>query len=351
MASAIFALGPVQVDAPNVTYGPNAITATVAYTSTAVRVVDSEGGRVIATPATTEFVFQTVRTVPRLGVMIVGLGGNNGTTVVGGLLANKAGMTWRAKAAAAHRADYVGSLTQASTVRLGSAEGRDVYVPFSALLPMVHPNDLAVGGWDISGAPLGAAMERAGVFDYDLQRQLRPAMDAIVPLPSVYYPDFIAANQADRADNLLPGNDKAAHLAAIRGHIAAFKAARQLDKVVVLWSANTERYSAVVPGVNDTEAALLGAIQRSEAEVAPSTVFAVAALLEGCAFINGSPQNTMVPGVLALAQRVGCFVGGDDFKSGQTKMKSVLVDFLIGAGIKPISIVSMNHLGNNDGKK
>lgn len=43
-------------------------------------------------------------------------------------------------------------------------------------------------------------------------------------------------------------------------------------------------------------------------------------------------------------------IAGDDFKSGQTKMKSVLVDFLIGAGIKVSSIVSYNHLGNNDGK-
>jgi myo-inositol-1-phosphate synthase len=46
----------------------------------------------------------------------------------------------------------------------------------------------------------------------------------------------------------------------------------------------------------------------------------------------------------------GVLIGGDDFKSGQTKMKSVLVDFLVGAGIKPTSIVSYNHLGNNDGK-
>lgn len=43
-------------------------------------------------------------------------------------------------------------------------------------------------------------------------------------------------------------------------------------------------------------------------------------------------------------------IGGDDFKSGQTKMKSVLTDFLVSSGIKPVSIVSYNHLGNNDGK-
>lgn len=48
--------------------------------------------------------------------------------------------------------------------------------------------------------------------------------------------------------------------------------------------------------------------------------------------------------------RLQVYIGGDDFKSGQTKMKSVLVDFLVSAGIKPTSIVSYNHLGNNDGK-
>lgn len=74
-----------------------------------------------------------------------------------------------------------------------------------------------------------------------------------------------------------------------------------------------------------------------------------AAILEGCSYINGSPQNTLVPGVIELAEQHGVFVGGDDFKSGQTKLKSVLVDFLVSAGIKPRSIVSYNHLGNNDG--
>jgi myo-inositol-1-phosphate synthase len=72
--------------------------------------------------------------------------------------------------------------------------------------------------------------------------------------------------------------------------------------------------------------------------------------LEGSTFINGSPQNTFVPGVLELARQHKVFIAGDDFKSGQTKMKSVLVDFLVSAGIKPVSIVSYNHLGNNDGK-
>lgn len=75
-------------------------------------------------------------------------------------------------------------------------------------------------------------------------------------------------------------------------------------------------------------------VHQAGTEVSPSTLFAVASILEGCAYINGSPQNTFVPGAIELAVEKGVFIGGDDFKSGQTKIKSVLVDFLVSAGIK-----------------
>lgn len=123
-----------------------------------------------------------------------------------------------------------------------------------------------------------------------------------------------------------------------------------MDQVIVLWTANTERYADIVANVNDTADNLIQSIKSGHQEIAPSTVFAVASILEGAPFINGSPQNTFVPGVIALAEEKGAYIGGDDFKSGQTKMKSVLVDFLISAGIKLTSIASYNHLGNNDGK-
>jgi myo-inositol-1-phosphate synthase len=128
-----------------------------------------------------------------------------------------------------------------------------------------------------------------------------------------------------------------------------FKAANGLDKVIVQWTANTERYADILEGVNDTADNLLKSIESGHEEISPSTVFAVACVLEGVPFINGSPQNTFVPGAIQLAEKHGAFIGGDDFKSGQTKMKSALVDFLISAGIKLTSIASYNHLGNNDG--
>lgn len=128
-----------------------------------------------------------------------------------------------------------------------------------------------------------------------------------------------------------------------------FKADNGLDKVIVQWTANTERYADLLEGVNDTADNLLKAIEAGHEEIAPSTIFAVASILEGVPFINGSPQNTFVPGAIELAEKHNAFIGGDDFKSGQTKMKSALVDFLINAGIKLTSIASYNHLGNNDG--
>jgi len=197
---------------------------------------------------------------------------------------------------------------------------------------------------------LATAMKRAQVLDYDLQQQLVSHLKDIKPLPSVYYPDFIAANQSDRANNLIPGDKKKDHVEHIRKDIRDFKAKNGLDKVIVLWSANTERFSNIVPGLNDNATNLLAAIDRNEEEISQSTIFAVASILEGVSYINGSPQNTFVPGALELAVERGVYIGGDDFKTGQTKIKSVLVDFLISAGLKPTSIVSYNHLGNNDGK-
>lgn len=99
-----------------------------------------------------------------------------------------------------------------------------------------------------------------------------------------------------------------------------------------------------------TSEEVLRSIANNEDEVSPSNIFACAAILENCPYINGSPQNTLVPGLIQLAEQHRVFIGGDDFKSGQTKLKSVLADFLVSAGMKLQSIVSYNHLGNNDGK-
>ncbi|XP_051173710.1 inositol-3-phosphate synthase 1-A isoform X2 [Leptopilina boulardi] len=279
--------------------------------------------------------------------MLVGWGGNNGSTITAALLANKQKLSWETKDGI-QTANWYGSLVQASTMKLGTMDGEDVYVPMSSMLPMINPDDILIDGWDISNLNLAGAMERAKVIDINLQKQLKNEMSQMLPRKSIYYPDFIAANQENRANNILGGTKKE-QLNKIRDDIVDFKLSKNLDKIIVLWTANTERFSEIIPGVNDTSDNLLKAIDNNHPEISPSTMFAVASALEGCTYINGSPQNTFVPGAMELAEKLKTFIAGDDFKSGQTKLKSVLVDFLVSAGIKPVSIVSYNHLGNNDG--
>jgi myo-inositol-1-phosphate synthase len=339
-----------KVNSPDVLYAEDGSEIVSRYTYRTTKVDIGQDGSVEVKPIEHKMLFKTQRRVPKLGVMLVGLGGNNGTTVVAGCIANREGISWRTKRGV-QTPNYWGSITQASTNLLGSdhATGDDVWVPMGKMLPMVDPNDIVWGGWDINAANLAEAMERAQVLEWDLQRQLIPYMADIKPLPSVYIPHFIAANQSERANNVLKGTLQE-QLEKLRQDIRDFKRTHQVDKVVVLWTANTERFCDVRPGLNDTADNLLAAIRRGDDEVSPSTLFAVASILEGSTYINGSPQNTFVPGCIELAERHRVFIGGDDFKSGQTKIKSVLVDFLISAGIKPQSIVSYNHLGNNDGK-
>lgn len=343
------ALGGLHVDSPDVAYGGDHITARYEYRSTAAA-VDAETGRVTATPRSTVYHFRTGTRVRRTGLLQVGWGGANGSTLTGAIVACRSNLTWASRSQADHKPNYKGSLTQAATVRVGlDADGAAVTVPLRDVLPMGTPEALALGGWDISGASLADAADRAGVFEPDLRRQLRPLTDGMVPMRGAYDPAFIAENQAPRADHVMPAEwTKQQRLDALREDIVAFKAANDVEFVVVVWTANSERYAEERPGLNDTADALLAAIARDEAEVSPSTLYAVAAILEGCPFINGSPQNTLVAGAVDLAIRSGVAVVGDDFKSGQTKMKSVLVDYLIGCGVKVKTMVTYNHLGNND---
>lgn len=208
------------VDSPNVTYTDDAILSKYTYRTTRVT-RDSATGKYVATPRETEYDFKVERKVPRTGMMLVGWGGNNGTTVTAGLMANRRGLVWETREGR-REANYYGSVVMGSTMKLGTdaATARDVNIPFHDVLPMVHPDDLVVGGWDISGMNLADAMDRAAVLEPTLKALVRKEMAPMVPLPSIYYPDFIAANQEDRADNVIPGNKACmAHVEKIRQDI------------------------------------------------------------------------------------------------------------------------------------
>lgn len=269
----------IKVESPNIRYLDNHIEADYEYEHVVCQRNDS--GDVRAFPMKTKLTFRTNTKVPRLGLMLVGWGGNNGSTVTAAILANRQKMTWRTKEGE-HTANYFGSLTQSSTVLIGKDEqGADLYMPMRDLLPMVDPNDIVLDGWDISSANLGEAMRRAKVIDVALQDQLYAQMETMKPRAAVFDPEFVAANQQERADNLVPEKDKQAQVERIRADIRDFKERNRLDSLIVLWTANTERYVNVQEGVHDTSENLLRAIERNEKEISPSILFAVASVLEG----------------------------------------------------------------------
>ncbi|GMM27962.1 inositol-3-phosphate synthase [Martiniozyma asiatica (nom. inval.)] len=346
----------IKVTTNRTKYSASQLTTSYTYKNSIVTKDDNDESYKV-TPTSTDLTFELDLKVPKVGILLVGLGGNNGTTFTAACLANKLGLSFETREGS-KRANYFGSVTQASTVKLGiDKNGEDVYAPFKDFVPMVNPNDFVIGGWDISNVDLYEGMKRAQVLEVDLREKLKSHMQNMKPLKSIYYPDFIAANQDERANNCfnrtsngdVSTTGKWSHVEQIRKDISNFKCENNLDKVIVLWTANTERYAQIIKGVNDTSENLIEAIKNDHEEVSPSTIFAVASILEGVPYINGSPQNTFVPGAIELAEKMDVYIGGDDFKSGQTKFKSVMAQYLVDAGIKPLSIASYNHLGNNDG--
>ena len=335
-----------KVSSPNVRYTEDYIESSYVYQDS--RLYRNAENVWMVEPIDSTFKFRTQRKIPKLGIMLVGWGGNNGSTLTAGLIANRENITWKTKNGL-HYPNYFGSLTQSSTCYVGSYSGEDLYVPFKNILPMVEPNNIEIDGWDISSLSLDKCVQRAKVMDLDLQDQLVPYLQKMKPRSSIFDPNFVASNQQTRADNIVKGS-KQTQMEKIKADINDFRKKSGVEKIVVMWTANTERYSQVQSGVHDTEENLRAAIRDENPEISPSTLFALSCLDEGVPFINGSPQNTFVPGVIEAASRLCILIGGDDFKTGQTKLKSVLVDFLINAGIKPLSIASYNHLGNNDGK-
>lgn len=207
------------VNSPNVTYTDDHINTKYVYRTTAVS--KTESGKFVASPKETTYDFKVDRKVPKTGMMLVGWGGNNGSTVTAGIIANRRGLVWDTREGP-RAANYYGSVIMGSTIKLGTEAqtGEEINIPFHDVLPMVHPNDLVVGGWDISSLNIAAAMDRAQVLEPTLKAMVYKEMALQKPLPSIYYPDFIAANQEDRADNILPGSKASwSHVEQIRADI------------------------------------------------------------------------------------------------------------------------------------
>lgn len=243
---------------------------------------------------------KTEKAVPRLGVMLVGLGGNNGSTFTAGAIANKKQLTWASKAGE-QSANFYGSFTQSATAHVGfkfnqeTGNLQDVYKPIKDLLPMVNPTEFDICGWDIKAENLYESAKRSHVLEPTLIEQLKGDLEQYVPMKAALNPDFIAANQSDRADNVFHGTNQEV-IDKLRKDIQDCKARN--DKVIVLWTANTEMY--LLPEINavdDLESRI-----RDNVPLPASVLYCIAAIEEKVLYLNGSPQNTFHPAVVQYAE-------------------------------------------------
>jgi myo-inositol-1-phosphate synthase len=270
-----------------------------------------------------------------LGVLTVGLGAV-ASTFIAGVELTRRGL-----------AEPVGSLTQMGTIRLGKrTEDRAPLI--REFVPLAGLDQLVFGAWDpISDTAYEAALN-CGVLDrYSHIEPIAAVLKEIEPMPAVFDQNYV--RRLDGA-NVKPAASKRELAEALRKDIRDFKAANACDRIVVIWCASTEIYVEPGPAHQDV-AALEAAMDADDESVPPSMLYAYAALKEGVPFINGAPNlTTDVPAMVELANSSGVAIGGKDFKTGQTLLKTVLAPMLKARMLGLHGWYSTNILGNRDGE-
>ena len=270
----------------------------------------------------------------KLGVLIPGIGAVT-TTFIAGVEAVKRGA-----------AVPVGSLTQLSTVRLGKrTENRTPKI--KDFVPLAGLNDLVFGGWDIYEDTAYEAALNAAVLERTQLESLKEPLSAIRPMKAVFDHDYV---KRINGPNVKQASTKMEKAEMLMEDIAQFRKTNQTSRLVMIWCASTEvfhRPSAVHQTLKDFECGLM----KNDPEIAPSQIYAYAALKSGVPFANGAPNlTTDTPALLDLARDLNIPICGKDFKTGQTFMKT-----LIAPGLKMRMLglngwFSTNILGNRDGE-
>ena len=273
------------------------------------------------------------RPTGRLGVLIPGMGAV-ATTFIGGVLAIRRGL-----------GKPIGALSQMGTLSMDSGpSGRTC--PIRDVVPLARLDDLVFGGWDIFGEDMYAAAVDAGVLERSLLDGIKPDLQAIRPMPAVFDRRYV--NRLD-GPHIKSGRTKMDLADQVRADIQEFKAANGLARMVMIWCGSTEAYSqpgAVHQSVTRFEAGL----KADDPGIAPSMIYAYAAIREGLPFVNGAPNLTEeIPALQALAQQNEVPLSGKDFKTGQTMIKTVLAPAFKARMLGVAGWFSTNILGNRDG--
>ena len=268
----------------------------------------------------------------KLGVMVVGLGAV-ATTFITGVEAVRRGI-----------AQPIGSLTQMGTIRLGKrTDNRAPLV--KDFVQLADLNDVVFTGWDIFEDNVYESAAHAKVLDTETLEQLKPYLETIKPLPAVFDQYYV---KRLNGTHVKKGRNKRDLADQVIADIRNFK--KTVDRVVMIWCGSTEIFLEP-SAVHETVEAFEKGLEDNDIGIAPSQIYAYAALSEGVPFANGAPNLTVdTKALIELSKKNAAPICGKDFKTGQTLMKTVLAPGLKARHLGVSGWFSTNILGNRDGE-
>jgi myo-inositol-1-phosphate synthase len=268
----------------------------------------------------------------KLGVMVVGLGAV-ATTMIAGVEAVRRGL-----------AKPIGSLTQMGTIRLGKRTDNKSPL-IKDFVPLADLNDVVFTGWDIFEDNVYESAAHAKVLDNETLQQLKPYLETIKPLPAVFDQYYV---KRLHGTHVKKGKNKMDLANQVREDIRNFR--KTVDRVVMIWCGSTEIFLEPTAVHQSIEAFEKG-LENDDIGIAPSQIYAYAALTEGVPFANGAPNLTVdVPAMIELSKTHNAPICGKDFKTGQTFMKTVLAPAFKARLLGVSGWYSTNILGNRDGE-
>jgi myo-inositol-1-phosphate synthase len=270
----------------------------------------------------------------KLGVLIPGLGAVS-TTFIAGVEAVKKKI-----------AKPIGSLTQMGTIRLGKRTEKRVPA-IREFVPLANIEDLVFGGWDIYNDNCFQSALNAGVLEKSLLESVRPEIEKILPWKAVFNQEYVKRLQGP---NVKSGKNKMDLAEQVMDDIEKFRSTNNLSRMVMVWCGSTEIFLKPEPA-HATLATFEKAMRENDHAIAPSMIYAYAAISKGIPFANGAPNLTVdVPALTQFAQDKGVPICGKDFKTGQTLMKTILAPGLKSRMLGLSGWFSTNILGNRDGE-
>jgi myo-inositol-1-phosphate synthase len=270
----------------------------------------------------------------KLGILIPGMGAV-ATTFIAGVYAVRKNL-----------GKPIGSLAQMGAIRLGKRTEKRVPM-IKDFVPLADLDSIEFGGWDIFAENAFEAASQAAVLEPTLLERIRPELEATRPMPAVFdqaYVKRLHGTHVKRGKNKLELADQ------VRDDIRGFKRERSLERVVMVWCGSTEIFIEPGPVHQSIEAFEKGLVE-DHPDIAPSMVYAYAALMEGVPYANGAPNLTIdIPALRQLAKKNRVPICGKDLKTGQTLMKTILAPGLKARMLGLSGWFSSNILGNRDGE-